>query len=644
MKYRRQRNPLAPLIGALLIFATQIASAQQLSAGFYEVGSPTLTEYYVDPQSGSDNNNGLTRESPRKSVTSIWNALPENQALSSGIRINLLPGTYGSSHLPNYWENRTGTHERPIVIRAVDGFGTVTLNRDINMAGVSYFYLQGVTIVNQTTGGYGDAFHCERCDHILLRGNSFNGAPNGRNAGGDIAHETVKFNQSQYIYIENNNIQGADDNGIDWVSVQYGHIRANRIHDTSGWCMYAKGGSSYILVEGNIAYECGEGGITVGQGTGFEFMTSPWIRFEANYIKVVNNVIHDIEGAALGVNGGYGVLLAHNTAYRTGSRSHLLEIVFGERSCDGDIAACTARRTLGGWGPVSAGSDQSQPIGNRDVIVANNIFYNPAGFVSGSQHMAIYGPRTPSASGIPSPQVTDSGLKIQGNIFWNGNTSMPLGIEDSEQGCQTGNPDCNQAQLQADNRFNSTEPDFISASGSDFRPQASGVLAAISAPAIADLPAIDSALNPIDEGVRSNLMSREFSGASAATRPPGAFVSATSSVTLPSSPESDGTTPDPGSQNAPPTLSISKASAKRDKKKITVTVQANASDSDGVEEVSATVIAGKKELGELALTLSGRRYAAKGKFKSTATKIKVRVSARDSLGVSTTKNKSITVE
>ena len=319
----------------LLLIATCLASqmpccAQELSPYYLNVGSPTLPEVFVDPERGSDARSGTTRASALRTVSEAWNRIPSSQALSRGFRINLLPGVYGddAGETPSYWELKRGTQVAPIILRAVDGQGTVTFTTDINMANVSYFYLINVTIIRG-----GDTFHCERCDHILLRGNSLIGAPYGR-SNGSVAHETVKFNQSQYVYIENNLIRGAEDNAIDWVAVQYGHIVANSISDSQGWCLYVKGGSAYIRIEGNEFFDCFEGGVTAGQGTGLEYMTGPWLRYEAYDVKILNNIIYDISGAALGVNGGYNVLLAHNTAYRIGSRSHLVEVVFGLRSCD----------------------------------------------------------------------------------------------------------------------------------------------------------------------------------------------------------------------------------------------------------------------------------------------------------------------
>ena len=624
---------------------TSKSLAQSLDETFYDIGSPNVTDYYVDPSSGSDSNDGLSSGKPKRTVTDIWNSIADNSALSSGVRINLLPGTYTSDHLPNYWENKTGTFAAPIILQSANGYGTVFFSRDINMAGVSYFYLIGIDIKNKTTEGYGDSFHCERCNNILLRSNSFNGAPSGRTAGGDVAHETIKFNQSQYVYVENNNIQGADDNGIDWVAVQYGHIRANRIHDTTGWCMYVKGGSSYILVESNIAYNCGEGGITAGQGTGFEFMVNPWLRFEANYIKIVNNIIHDIEGAAIGINGGYGILAAHNTAYKIGTRSHVLEVVFGERSCDGDTTTCSSNRTAGGWGPTATGSDNSQPIGNKDVIVANNIFYNPSGTVSGSQHFAIYGPRTPSAPGIPSPQSSDTGLKIIGNMVWNGSGSMPLGIEDSDQGCQVSNTTCNSTQINTENAINSIEPDFISAGSEDFRPAAAGNIANRASASIPNIPALDSSLNPITEGNVSNSMVREFSGVTVGTRPPGAIASSSSSIEFPGSGTTGGGGTTPGGQNnSGPSLKISKASAKKSGKKVQVDITATASDSDGVNTVSARVLAKNKQIGTASLKLKNNKYTGKTKVKTTAKSLTVSVMALDNENYATTSTKSVKVK
>jgi hypothetical protein len=75
---------------------------------------------------------------------------------------------------------------------------------------------------------------------------------------------------------------------------------------------------------------CGQAGLRVGQGTGFEFMSTPWMQYEACGMKMTNNIIFDVWGAGLGVIGGYSVLVALNSLYRWAPRR------------SGSIAGCEA--------------------------------------------------------------------------------------------------------------------------------------------------------------------------------------------------------------------------------------------------------------------------------------------------------------
>src|SRR5205085_9869234 len=121
----------------------------------------------------------------------------------------------------------------------------------------------------------------------------------------------------------------------DSVAVQYGWIVRSKVHGANDWCAYAKGGSASLLVSSNEIYDCGTGGYTAGQGTGFQFMVAPWLHYETYDLKVVDNVIHDVEGAGIGANGSYNALFAYNTIYRSGTRAHLIELGYGERGGDG---------------------------------------------------------------------------------------------------------------------------------------------------------------------------------------------------------------------------------------------------------------------------------------------------------------------
>lgn len=420
----------------------------------YDIGSPTLRDVFVDPVSGVDSNSGNTRATALRTLTEAWNRIPIRAALTTtGYRIQLMAGTHPRSSVPNFFESRYGTAQFPIIIQSADGSRSARVSGDFNVYDTRYLYLIGLDLRPDPPG---DVVHFELCDHILVRDCHLDG-------GTRIAQETLKANQSQYLYVEGSDIHGAFDNNIDYVAVQYGHVVNNKIHDAQDWCEYAKGGSAYLRIEGNEYYDCGVGGFTAGQGTGFQFMSAPWLHYEAYDIKVVNNVVHDTIGAGLGVNGGYDILFAYNTLYRVGTRSHLFEAVFGARSCDGvpgdpGRERCGQYIAMGGWGTtvVDDGNNHVN-IPNKNVLVFNNLIYNPAGVVA-PQHFTIAAPiANDPETNAPSPAFADDGLVIRGNVIVNGDPSTPLGV-DVETGCPPSNDTCNETQLRSENSINAFTP------------------------------------------------------------------------------------------------------------------------------------------------------------------------------------------
>jgi hypothetical protein len=129
------------------------------------------------------------------------------------------------------------------------------------------------------------------------------------------------------------------------------------------------------------------------------------------------------------------------------------------------------------------------------VFIVNNIFYNPAPFRSEYQHFTIFGPYTSSVQAESAVPVatTDENLVIAGNVIWNGDAAMPLGI-DGASGCTDSNPTCNVAQLLADNHINTLEPLLVNAAQNDFRPTA-----ALQAVLPVEVPAFD--LSDVPAGV-----------------------------------------------------------------------------------------------------------------------------------------------
>ena len=288
-----------------------------------------------------------------------------------------------------------------------------------------------------------------------------NAAANAKPAQQQQKHTAEKESSSKESSSGSTSESASDDSDvrkpIDFVAVQYGHVLDSQIHDAIDWCMYAKGGSAYLTIAGNEVSDCGTGGVSAGQGTGFEFMSQPWLQYEAYGVQIVDNVIHDIEGAGLGVNGGYDILLAHNTLYATGSRSHVVEFVLGRRGCDGTTDRCAANHDAGGWGFTG---EEEQYIPNRHVWFYDNLIVNPDGAASQWQHFQIGGPvDPPSESGVPGPALADDDLRIVGNVVWNGPADHPLGTGDG--GCLDDNPTCSAAQITADNAINTVQPELV---------------------------------------------------------------------------------------------------------------------------------------------------------------------------------------
>ncbi len=433
----------------------------------YNIGNPTLTDIWVDPVGGSDANSGTSRSQPLRTVSAAWAEIPSATALNgTGYRIQLLPGAYPAfdqpnANVPGQLADRTGSYASPIIIQSADGPGQTSLP-GLEIYNCQYIYFLNLNTLGPSSGG--DGFHISSCRYVLIKNCEING-----NAQ---TQEVLKGNQCQNVYVEDSHIHGPTANvGLDFVAVQYGHIYRNRIHDATDWCMYLKGGSSYFRIEGNELYSAGNGGFTAGQGAGFEYMVNPWLHYEAYDVKFVNNVVHDTNGAGMGVNGGYNILLAYNTLYRVGRNSHAIEIVFGGRGCEGEaahLAAARANHDAGGWGRAVA-EDSQYYIPNKNVFIFNNIVYNPTGYQSAWNHFSTRADTTPpSGTNAPNPCHGDDNLQIQGNFIWNGPADLALGIGDA------GEARLDPTTILALNTINSVVPQLINPGAGDFRPRSGG--------------------------------------------------------------------------------------------------------------------------------------------------------------------------
>lgn len=494
------RNCLKILIlimGLQVINGSQKAIAQDFN--YYAVGSPVLTELYVDPINGNDANTGLSLAQAVRTLHAAFGLIPSGTLASTGYRINLLDGDYpyDEAH-SNYYDNKSGTYQFPIIVTGLNPSSNARIIGGMNLKGFAYLYLMNFKLWAGSEAGNqasNNVLHLEACNHVLLRNLLVQGDTTSPMADtNNTIQEVLKINQAQHVFVEHCEFLGTFQTVVDYFAVQYGHIRNCKIHQSGGRGFYCKGGSAYLLVHANEVYNCREAGIQAGEGSNFPLMVPPWIHYEAYDIKIVNNRIHDIYGGGLTCAGGYNILMAYNTLCRIGldhpyfgASYGLVELVHGGRGCypADELGGATGTKNralellaMGGWGTAVL-YNSGYWIPNRKVFIYNNIFYNPLGYGTRYIQFIANGWITPpTASNIPNPSYTDDSVVFKGNLVWN-QTIEPGELIGSNNGsiagCQLGTS-CNPDSILANNLINELEPQFEDPAQNNFLPLAGGNL------------------------------------------------------------------------------------------------------------------------------------------------------------------------
>ncbi|EFN59877.1 hypothetical protein CHLNCDRAFT_49308 [Chlorella variabilis] len=331
------RTGAATAAGDATVTAAVVA-VQKPTGQPYEIGNITVQDVWVDPAAGRDTNTGASRGQALRTLRAALRRIPARRTLTAGYRIRIKRGRMTEQ----------------------------------DMSGHLYF----IGVRFELGGDH--PLHCERCVNLLLRGVTVRGLCPGPYTECPV-QEAAKLNQCTGVWVEDSARPVADigwgwNAAFDCMVCQYGHLLNSRFHH-GGWCAFVKGGSAHWLVAGNEVHHCDQSGLSAGQGTGFDYLVSPWIRYDS--YDMYNNYIHDVEGAGLGVWGCYDCLLAHNTLVRVGRRSHTIEVTYGPRICTGDnVARCAAHHAAGGWGPPSPGGPDIS-IPNKHVLLLNNLVFNP---------------------------------------------------------------------------------------------------------------------------------------------------------------------------------------------------------------------------------------------------------------------------
>lgn len=538
------------VVSLFLLFSTIPAVTQSLDPRAWDIGEPgPFVDVYVSP-TGSDANNGLTRQTPLRHLHTAWLRMTDTLLANSGYRINLMNGDHTCDVpdcAPILTQTIPATRQHPIIIRAADGAGSATVVGGLTLQNASNVYLMDFSIrsipgqkpPSEVLLGVFSG------ENILLRNLRLIAPDPAQYPSNSDVDAGIGILSTTNVHVEQCTLQGQSENGVVVVGSQNVELLKNDIAQSRGWGIMAFAGTAYFKAEANIVRDCWRG-ISLGSASIFSFLTAPWVHYEIYDARVVNNLIHDIVNTPVSVGGGYNVLIAWNTFYHIAfdetNAAPLFQAIHGSRSCDND-SLCTDYLALGGWGADSI-TRQPAPIPNRNIYLYNNIFYNPLPTQTLVSHVAVDAPiETTEGTNIPSPSRADQNVRIKGNVIWNGGSGqhgilMMVSADGREPGCDPQNIDCNEIQLKQDNSINEFEPELIDPSKGNYAPKPGGNLISARTFIAADFSWIDVPTNPsVPSGSISNGTPLDFSGGHRpAANSPGAFSGISAQPIAPSAP------------------------------------------------------------------------------------------------------------
>ncbi len=250
---------------------------------------------WVSPD-GNDSNSGSS-DAPLASIQlAIDRATP-------GTAILLKPGDYSGNFT---FERIEGTPDKPIWLAASDGPGSVTITAETDTESVITIRGEDNIIIRDltTVGGYdgieisqsGTDF-TELVNNIVLRGNTVIGA----------ANDGIKVGQADNVLIVGNTVDGAGDQGIDLLGVTHAIVDGNEIMNVTGSSgMFAKGGSSDVLIANNYIHDVSGDGLLIGGWSNADAFL-PGTDYEARDVTAIGNVVENAAKRPLSFHGAQNV-------------------------------------------------------------------------------------------------------------------------------------------------------------------------------------------------------------------------------------------------------------------------------------------------------------------------------------------------
>ncbi|MBL8173024.1 MAG: right-handed parallel beta-helix repeat-containing protein [Bryobacterales bacterium] len=235
------------------------------------------------------------------------------RAATPGTRILVRAGAYRGAITLSGLKGEPG---KPVALTAegaveldAAGAGTILSGSDLRYVVIEGFTLRGATVhaINIDDGGSYET----PTEHLVLRGLTIAGSGSGGN------NDCIKLSGVDKFHISRNNVWGCNRGEIiDMVGCHDGVITGNYFHEPVASGVQTKGGSSDVIIHGNVFADIPGRAVNAGGSTDLPFFRPIDAPHEAARIQVIGNVFlrnGAMAGAAVAFTGCDGCLFANNT-------------------------------------------------------------------------------------------------------------------------------------------------------------------------------------------------------------------------------------------------------------------------------------------------------------------------------------------
>jgi hypothetical protein len=267
------------------------------------------------------------------------------------------PGTAVMVKAGTYYENVefhvSGTAGKPIWLISADGKGAArikpgksTTTATIEAFGEDYIVISGFDVGggDRNTNGIavtqGGTNFSNLTHHVVIKNNIVH----------DAVQDGIKVAQGDYIYVVNNRVHHVGDQGIDFVAVNNSVIARNEVTHVTGKApaLFAKGGSTNVLIADNYVAHAANDGIAVGGWTdGTKYMRPGYTGWQAKNVVVIDNHVEDVGKRPLVILGAQKTKIIHNLLESNPDYYYVVSI---------------------------APDNSSPPLNSKDTLFQNNTF------------------------------------------------------------------------------------------------------------------------------------------------------------------------------------------------------------------------------------------------------------------------------